>query len=206
MRREQLGMTQSDLGDELSLNKSTIQRYEAGVVAKIKLPIIQAMAQAMDVDPNWLALKTDEMGSFVEVPQDTYFGLLPPPKTKKAPRLGRIACGRPIGAIENFEDYDDVDEDVDCDYTLICEGDSMINARIMDGDIVYIRQQPIVENGEIAAVSIDGETTLKRFYRNGNDIMLVAENPAYPPMTFTLNESNDIIILGKAVAFKSWIK
>lgn len=84
----------------------------------------------------------------------------------------------------------------------------MINARIMDGDIVFIRRQPEVENGEIAAVAIDDEATLKRFYRDEETgtITLVAENPAYPPMVFTEDNQKKVYILGKAVAFQSDIK
>lgn len=84
----------------------------------------------------------------------------------------------------------------------------MINARIMDGDVVFIRRQPVVENGEIAAVAIDDEATLKRFYRDGNTgtITLVAENPAYAPMVFTKESQKNVCILGKAIAFQSYVK
>ena len=82
----------------------------------------------------------------------------------------------------------------------------MINARIFDGDIVYIRQQPDVENGEIAAVLIDGEATLKRVFKHKESLELRAENPTFPPMYFEGTELNGIRILGKAVAFLSSVK
>lgn len=129
------------------------------------------------------------------------------PHTNKKPRLGAIACGEPILAEENIEDYDDVPDDMKCDFTLLCEGDSMINARIYDGDIVYIREQPQVENGEIDACLVDGEfetkATLKRFYKYDDKIILQAENPKYPPFVYVNEEMNRVRVIGKAVGFTS---
>lgn len=98
--------------------------------------------------------------------------------------------------------------DIKADFCLIAKGDSMINARIMDGDIVFIKKQPMVENGEIAAVAIDDEATLKRFYKDESTgtVTLVAENPAYAPMVFTASSQKNVYILGKAIAFQSNIK
>lgn len=202
-RREELKMTQGELGDRLSLNKSTIQRYEAGVVAKIKLPIIQAIAQALDVDPNWLALKTDTMGKFTEIPQDE----LPLPsnlvrldKVTYIPLLGKIACGDPILAEENIVDRILLPSKVNATFALTCEGDSMTGAGVEDGDIVFIREQPQVENGEIAAVLIEDSATLKKVYLDDNKLTLLPMNPAHDPFVFVGKEMRDIRIIGKAVA------
>lgn len=134
-------------------------------------------------------------------------GIMPLPKTRKKPRLGVIACGESILAEENIEDYDDVPDDMKCNFTLLCEGDSMINARIYDGDIVYIREQPQVENGEIAACLVDGEfetkATLKRFYKYDDKIILQAESPKYPPFVYVNEEMNRVRVIGKAVGFTS---
>ena len=132
--------------------------------------------------------------------------LIPLPKTKKVPLVGTIACGTPITAVENVEDYIDMSEDVRADFALRCKGDSMINARIFDGDIVYIRQQPDVENGEIAAVYIDGEATLKRVFKHRDSLELRAENPTFPTLYYEGEELNSIRILGKAVAFLSGVR
>lgn len=134
-------------------------------------------------------------------------GFLPLPHTVKRPRLGAISCGDPIMSEENFDGYDDVPEHTNCDFTLVCEGDSMIGARICDGDIVYIKQQPTVENGQIAAILIDGtEKLLKRVYITDDSIVLQAENPAYPPRTFFKEDMNRVSIIGRAVGFYSNIK
>ena len=128
------------------------------------------------------------------------------PKTKKIPLVGTIACGTPITAVENVEDYIDMSEDVHADFALRCKGDSMINARIFDGDIVYIRQQPDVENGEIAAVLVEDETTLKRVFKHKDSLELRAENPTFSPLYYEGEELNTIRILGKAVAFLSEVR
>ena len=142
----------------------------------------------------------------VTSPIPTVENIIPLPDTKKVPLLGTIACGDPITAVENVEDYVDAPEYVQADFALTCQGDSMINARVMDGDIVYVRQQPEVENGEIAAVLIDGEATLKRVFYGKGTIMLQAENPTYPPMVFSGEEILDVKILGKATYFLSKVK
>jgi len=129
---------------------------------------------------------------------------LKPIEKQKIPLLGTIAAGQPIFADENFECY--VESPVQADYCLRIKGDSMINARIADGDIVFIRQQPDVDDGEIAAVLIDNEATLKRVYRNPYGFTLVSENPKYKPLVFTGDDGKNIKVLGKAVAFQSDIK
>ena len=97
-------------------------------------------------------------------------------------------------------------ENVHADFCLRCNGDSMVGARIKDGDVVFIRQQPEVENGEIAAVIIDDEATLKRVYLSADKIILQPENPRYEPFVFVGEELSQIRIIGKAVAFISWVE
>lgn len=130
--------------------------------------------------------------------------------TLKVLLLSTIACGTPILAVENVEDYIDMDKNVHADFALRCKGDSMINARIMDGDIVYIKKQNSVENEEIAAVLLDeypeSEATLKRIYKSSDKIRLCAENPNYTDMVFFENDMNKIRIIGKAVAFLRSVK
>lgn len=215
MRREELNMTQEELGNRLWLNKSTIQRYEAGRISKIKLPVLHAMAKQLNVDPNWLALKTDKMGEFSEQQQwyqnnnfDIRLSKYPnisPVKLKKFPMLGKIACGEPIFADEDRESYVMADTDIKADFCLTAKGDSMVNARIYDGDIVFIRSDVEVQNGDIAAVVIGDEATLKRFYydKENNKVVLMAENPKYAPLVYVNEELEQIHCLGKAVYFMS---
>ncbi len=123
------------------------------------------------------------------------------------PLLGSIACGAPILAEEHIEDYVDMPKHIFADFALTCKGDSMINARIYDGDIVYIRRQDAVNDGEIAAVlTEDGEATLKRVRLFPDHIALMPENPMYKPLVFWHEEMNTVRILGKAIAFTGVIK
>jgi repressor LexA len=123
------------------------------------------------------------------------------PGTYKIPILGAIACGAPILAQEHIDGYTGVPDFIHADFALVCKGESMMGARIYDGDLVYIRQQDTVENGEIAAVLIDGEATLKRVRFGPESISLMPENPMYKPLILWGEEMNRIRILGKAVAF-----
>lgn len=135
-------------------------------------------------------------------------GLLPIPRFVQKPRLGAIACGKPILAVEEADEYDNVPEGVNCDFTLICRGESMINARIFDGDTVYIKSQPEVETGQIAAVRIGDEATLKKvYYTPGSDrITLRACNPLYPDMVYEGDALDSIQVLGLAVGFYSTVR
>ena len=202
--RELRRLTQEQLGNALGMNKSTIQRYETGQISKIKIPVLESIAKALNVNPNWLALKSEDM-TIKKYPYEIA-NLIPLPKTKKVPLVGTIACGTPTTAVENIEDYIDMSEDIHADVALRCKGDSMINARIFDGDIVYIKQQPDVENGEIAAVLIDDEATLKRVFKHKDSLELRAENPTFPSLYYEGSELETIRILGKAVAFLSEVR
>lgn len=132
--------------------------------------------------------------------------VMPMPLTHRVPLVGTIACGDPILAQENYDGEVTAPEDVHADFALKCKGDSMINARIFDGDIVYIRQQETVDDGEIAAVLINDEATLKRVHLFDDHVVLEPENPQYRPLVYWGIDMNAVRILGKAVAFTSVIR
>ena len=103
---------------------------------------------------------------------------------------------------QNIDDYVDLPGHIRADFALTCKGESMIGAGIRDGDVVYIRQQEEVENGQIAAIMVgDEEATLKRFYLENGVIQLVAENPAIPPKVFIGESIGQIRVVGLAVAY-----
>ena len=122
------------------------------------------------------------------------------------PIIGQIAAGKPILADEHIEAFLPCDTGVHADFGLVVSGDSMIGADIHDGDVVFIRSQPIVDDGQIAAVRIDDDATLKRFYKNPDGCTLVSMNPQYPPMIFNSDNCDSIQIIGLAVAKYSVIK
>lgn len=114
------------------------------------------------------------------------------------PLIGTIAAGTPILAEQNIERYFDIDTSIDCDFCLRIQGDSMIDVGIHNDDIVFIRQQPTLEIGEIGAIQIGEEATLKRFYKTNDSIILQPANADYLPQIYT--SDSDIRILGKLVA------
>ena len=129
-----------------------------------------------------------------------------PIERRMVPIIGQIAAGKPILADEHIEAFLPCDTGVQADFGLIVSGDSMIGADIHDGDVVFIRSQPIVDDGQIAAVRIDDDATLKRFYKNPDGCTLVSMNPQYPPMIFNSDNCDSIQIIGLAVAKYSLIK
>ena len=116
------------------------------------------------------------------------------------PIIGTIACGTPILAEENVEGFADLPDGIRADFALRCKGDSM-SPTFIDGDLVLIRQQPDVENGQIAAVSIDGEATLKHVYHQAGGLLLVADNPLFAPITVSPGMDEQIIIHGLAIGY-----
>ena len=190
------GYSYAELEKLTGISRSSLQRYANGVTAKIPIDAIQTIAKAVGVEAEYIMGWTDSNLSNIK-------NIEPIPTMVKVPLLGTIACGEPILAEENIEDYINMPEKAKGTFALRCKGDSMINARIFDGDIVFIREQPEVENGEIAAVLIEDEATLKRVYKTENSIELRPENPTFKPLYYQKEEMNKVRILGKAVGFYS---
>ena len=206
--RKERGLSQAALATELGFTKSSVNMYERGD-REPGLESLETIADFFNVDMDYLLGKSDVPNRFLyAAAPNTESVVLPDnimsrPKTYTVPLLGAIACGEPILAAENIEDNVEVPEHIHADFALRCKGDSMINARIHDGDIVYIRQQPAVNNGEIAAVLIEEEATLKRVYVYEDHVVLQPENPAYAPLVYFKDAMQAVRILGKAVGFTS---
>ena len=187
---------------------TTIQKWEMGT-SEPPLKKTKELADLFHVDIDDLINEDLELPNKTEDIVYTIDNIYPI-ELKRFPLLGEIACGIPIYANEDRESYVMAGTDIKADFCLKAKGDSMINARIHDGDIVFIRKQEMVENGEIAAIIVnsDSEATLKRlfYYYDKNLLILKAENPAYEDLIFQNEELNDIRILGKAVAFQSDVK
>lgn len=195
-RRTELGLSVDQLAERLGKNRATIYRYESNDIEKFPVTAVEPLAKALYTSPAYL------MG-WIDNQKIDSFSNVHPVGTRSFPVLSAVACGEPILMQDERELYIDASSEIKADFVLVAKGDSMIGARINDGDIVFIRQQPAVENGEIAAVAIDDEATLKRFYQYGDLIVLRAENPAYEEMQFRLEDGKTVRVLGKAVAFQS---
>ena len=198
-RRQKLKMTQTDLALKMGYaDKSMIAKIEKGNVDLPQSKIL-AFANVLETTPGEL------MGWDYEAePTETVDNIYKLDKIK-LPMLGKVACGEPIFADEDRESYIMIGTDIGADFCLQCQGDSMINARIHDGDIVFVKKTDIVENGEIAVVIIDDEATLKRFfyYREQNLVILKPENPKYQDIILTGEQLNQVRVIGRAVAFQS---
>ena len=197
--RLSLGLTLEEVGNAVGVGRSTVRKWENGMIANMRRDKIEKIAAALHTTPAYLMGWED-----TQLPSNC----TPVRAVQFLPLLGAIACGEPILAEENIECYIPVPSDIRCDFLLKCKGDSMIDANISDGDYVYIRQQDTVENGEIAAVmviGVDAEATLKRVYIDGDCITLMPCNAARSPKQYSGEQAAAVRILGKAVAVQSFL-
>lgn len=196
-RRLELELTLEDVAKRVGVSPATISRWESGDIANMRRDRIAALAKALQISPAVI------MGWDVDTP-------IPPgthrPQFKKVPMLGYAAAGQPLEDLNQDTPYYDVDNKYDVDFCITVRGDSMIDANINDGDIVFIKSMPEVPNGRIACVEIDNEKVcLKRFYKAGKTVSLASANSKYAPMFFTEDNCENIKVLGLAVLRQSEI-
>lgn len=193
-------ITQTDIIKDLKINKSTISTWCNGARLP-RMDKVQQLADYLGVYKSDLIEDKNILSSSPDLNYDNIYKI----DKVKLPLLGSVACGKPIYADEDRESYIMVGTDIKADFCLICQGDSMINARIHDGDIVFVRKQDIVDNGEIAVVIIDDEATLKRFYyyKEQNLVILKPENSKYEDIILSGEQLERVRVIGKAVAFQS---
>ena len=194
-------MTQAELAAATGIGKSSISTYLKGEYEPKQRNLFK-IAKALGVSEGWL-LGYDDSPKNEDI--FTTFENIFPISLKRFPILGEIACGKPIFADEEHESYIMAASDIGADFCLVAKGDSMTGARINDGDVVFIRKQPIVDNGDIAAVIIDNEATLKRwfYYPEKKKLLLAPANDKYEPFIYVGEELKEIRCLGKAVCFMS---
>lgn len=208
--RELKGVSQTSAAKELGISRQTYNNYELGK-RQADYEMLLKLAEYFDTTvENLLKEPSDDKPITHSSQEDVAilaenFDNIKPITLKRFPMLGEIACGEPIWADEDKESFVMADMDIDADFCLTAKGESMINARINNGDVVFIKKMPIVQNGEIAAVIIDNEATLKRFYYypEKNKLVLNPENPAFEPLVYTNEELDEVRVLGKAVWFMS---
>lgn len=193
--RKQAGMTQDELAKKAGYtDRSSIAKIESGHVDLMQSKIKQ-FADIFGVSPSEL------MGLADDQPRRPLPAGLLPVEMRRIPIIGHVAAGVPIMAEREYEEYEDDTYGIACDYVLRVEGDSM-EPRILDGDVVYVRQQPDVDDGQIAVVGVDDSVTLKVIYHMPGGLQLVSLNPKYKPMLYTQDNTDYLAIIGKAVAFK----
>ena len=197
--REEAQMSQEQLGNLIGVSKSTIGMYEQGN-REPKNALLVKIAEIFNVTLD--SLFGRETPSFKKTLDLEKFGITKP-QFEQIPVLGKISCGLPILCVEENDVFVDASSDIRADFCLTARGDSMINARIFDGDTIFIKHQHTVSNGEIAAVIVnDEEVTLKRlyYYPERGELILQPENPIYQPQFYSGYDLNHIRVIGKAVA------
>lgn len=192
--RLEKGWSMEELAQKVGYGcRSTIAKVENGE-RLISHEMLIKYAEVFNVSPMWLLFG-----------DDAPHGELRPIVRKRFAMLGRVACGEPIFSEEEHESYIDALDDIDADFCLTAHGDSMTGARINDGDVVFVKKQSIVNNGEIAVVGVGDEFTLKYwyYYPEKNKLVLNPANPSYEPLIYTGAELDGVYCLGKAVCFMS---
>lgn len=192
--------SRKDVCNDLGFNYNTYTDWVKGKKYP-RMDKVEMLANYFGILKSDLIEEKDSKERVAEIPTAT--NIIPMPEAKSIPLVGKIACGAPITATENLEGYIKIPAQLEADFALVCRGDSMVGARIMDGDFVAIRQQPDVDDGEIAAVLIEDEATLKRVYKMPGRLVLRAENPRYAPIDLSGAELDAVRILGKVVYFIS---
>lgn len=190
--RETHGLTQSELGRIAGVSDKAVSTWESGLRAP-RMGAVQKLSEHFGIPKSQIL---DDAAATERPAPPPGFEPLPP--TVRLPLVGRIACGTPITAEQNVEEYVDVPAGAHATFVLLCRGDSMA-PHILDGDMVYIRKQPTVETGEVAAVRIGTEATLKRVYAAPGQLILQPDNHDYPPQVYTGAQLEDVTIEGKAV-------
>ena len=198
--RKEKGLSLEQLAEMIGTSRQTVHRYETGAITNVPHEKIEALARALGTTPSRLmGWDNEDRLSSLNYIEGTKLSDI---TKRRLPVLGNVACGEPIFATEETGYYVSVSSDISADFCLTARGDSMINARIFDGDILFVKQQDSVGDGDIAVVLIEDEATVKRVYFNREDgiLTLMPENPTYKPMRYMGRELDRIRILGKVVS------
>ncbi len=200
-KKSELNLSYQDMSEKTGLSKSTLQRYITGDIRNLGLDKLEILAKALDVTPSYLMGWEDENKDPI---LENIPGIITPVQMKRIPILGTIACGDPIFAQENYDGYFMIDKNLpEADFILRAKGDSMIEAHIFDGDLVFLKKTNDVDNGQIAAVLIDDEATLKRVNKYEDTVVLQPCNKNYKPIIVQDKDDKQVLILGEMVGVYS---
>ena len=183
IRRER-GYNQDQLAEMAMIHRVSLAKYETGAVEPGAL-VLSRIADALNVSTDELLCRSEKLPPFLSIVKSA------------VPIVGEIACGTPITAEQNIEGYADLPDGVTADFALKCRGDSM-SPTFEAGDLVLIKQTPDFQPGQITAIGVEGEATLKRAYHQNDTIVCVSENPAYPPQIY---KASEVTVYGIAVGY-----
>lgn len=197
-RRKQLGYSAEKVAEMVGISPATMYRYEKNEIANMGTDKLLPIAEALSTTPAYLMGWTDEADRKQMSPLPANVMRISDMKMHKIPLIGDVAAGTPIIAEQEWEIC--IDSPIAADYALRIEGDSM-EPLYLNGDIVYIREQPDVDDGQVGVVLTDDSATLKYIYHIPNGLTLLSENKKYPPMHMTFDEFDTIRILGIVVGY-----
>ena len=197
-RRKELGITLEDIGNYVGVSKGTVQRWETGSISNMRRDRIKKLSEILKISPDIL------LGDAVA--EDAVAKENAGTSTVRIPVIGTVAAGIPITAQEDITGWEEVPAEWvknDTVFALKLKGDSM-EPRMAEGDIVIVKQQCDVENGEIAIVMVDGEATCKKLVKHPDGLVLISNNAKYAPMFFTLKdiEEKNVVVLGRVVELR----
>lgn len=187
--RKQYGLSQADVGKVFHASQNTISQWESGT-RKPSYEVIQEIARYFNVTVDYILGNDSPNGKGVKIPV-----------------LGKVQAGIPIEAIEEIADYEEISEDMATkgDYFgLVIRGDSM-QPRMLDGDVIIVRQQEDVDNGDVAVVLVNGnDATVKKIKKTELGIQLIPYNPAFDIIFYTNDEIENlpVRIMGKVVELR----
>lgn len=200
-RRQELNLSVEDVAKVLNKNRATVYRYESDEIENMPTSVLEPLSKILNTTPAYLMGWEDENSDPI---LENIPGIITPVKLKKIPILGTIACGNPILAEQNYDGYFMIDENLPySDFVLKAKGDSMIDANIHEGDLVFFRKQNDVDNGTIAAVLIEDEATLKRVNKSNDTLILQPCNTNYNPIIINKSDNKKVLILGQMVGVYS---
>lgn len=192
--RKKNRMTQADLAKKLNVAPTAVSAWERNENRPL-MDKIAIMSEMFDVPISYFF---EDFKTIQEVRKEPAQYICT--EFSRLPIIGSISCGDGVIAYEEIKGYEEVPSSWlnGGEYFFVrAKGDSMINARIMDGDLLLIRRQDDVENGEIAAVLIDDEIVLKRVYKTNDTIILQSENPKYQPIVVQKSDMKNVRVIGK---------
>lgn len=194
-------MTLEELGNKVGVGKSTVRKWETGMIANMKRDKILKVAEALNTSPAYLMGWDNNVRPIENGTKEKKKGV-------SINVLGCVAAGIPIEAIEDIIDTEQISEDLDATgdfFALKIHGDSM-EPKFSEGDVVIVRQQEDAESGDIVIATVNGdEATCKRLRKLRDGIELISNNPSYAPMFYNNQEiiSKPIRILGKVVELRA---
>lgn len=192
-RRKELDITLEEIGNYVGVSKTTVQRWESGNISNMRRDRIKKLSEILQIDAAILLGEADSIN------ENSPFA--------KIPVLGKVAAGVPITAQEDILGWEEIPNEWaknDVFFALQIKGDSM-EPRIVEGDIVVVREQSDVNSGELAVVMVAGEAVCKKVVKNNDSIALISNNPKYEPMFFTRQdiEQKPVVVLGKVVQLRA---